>query len=435
MPVPSSDPQYLSASRTDYLGDVVNGKRAVFYEEMAQWGQRYLDQQSSASPTSDMDAECRYHINNLTLLSMYFNIIFIQTACIFNTTDSFLKGVIQKTISHPKFRSMVRMGTVRICGWGGTSPREMFGNALNYASATVNLREPDGYLRSVSELFRPDATVFRTSGYPDDEIAAEFRHKLLQTTVVRHADDLDRIDRAVELSQHLTGQLTAMGFLPALDLRTLRPDTKRAVINSFVSVSSSHLNNAIPGIHNYLIGFGPLSIYHTVNVGGKQVRSFLYAPSVFAVFLRHYFTLSEYNTILGRPYEELERLRNGDWKRFCDAYHRAIEEVSDEIANIDSEALPIFDLSNESSWGRQIWQESTQKAGEYDVNAFLEGLASLSGILLGMPFIGPVVKVVGVFLKRRLNSIPQKLLQEHRNAISPYIKKVRISLRPQLSEA
>ena len=38
-----SDPESLSTSQADYLGDVVKGKRAVFYEEMAQWGARYLD--------------------------------------------------------------------------------------------------------------------------------------------------------------------------------------------------------------------------------------------------------------------------------------------------------------------------------------------------------------------------------------------------------
>jgi hypothetical protein len=434
MAVSRGDPVSLSTSRTDYLGDIVEGKRAVFYEEMAQWGHRYLDPQGVAS-ASDMDSECRYHINNLTLLSMYFNIVFIQTACIFNTTDAFLKGVIQKTISHPRFRSMVMLGSVRICGWGGTTPRDIFGSALDYAFTAADLREPDGYIRSVSGLFRPGSTVFRDSGYPDDEIAAEFQQKLLESEAVRHVGDLDRIGRAIERSRRHTGQLTAMGFLPALDFGSLRPDTRRAVMNSFVSVSSSHLNKAVPGVHNYLIGFGPVSIAHTINVSGKQIRSFLYAPSIFAVFLRQYFSLAEYNRILGRQYEELETLRNGDWKRFCDAYHRAIEEVSDEITNVDTDALPTFDLNNDNAWGKRIWQESNHEGKEYDVSAFIEGLASLSGVLLGMPLIAPAVKLVGVLVKRRLNSIPQKLVQEHRNAVSPYIKKVRMSLRAQLSEA
>lgn len=430
-----SDPERLSTCQTEYLGHVIGGKRAVFYEEMAQWGHRYIDQRNGACSAGDMDSECKYHINNLTLLSMYFSVIFIQTACLFNTTDAFLKGVIQKTISHPRFLSMVRTGAVRICGWGGTSPREMFVNALAYASTAADLREPDGYIRSVSGLFRPETTVFRNSGYPDDEIASEFSQKLFETDIVRHVDDLDRIARAVDTSQHRTGQLTAMGFLPAVDLESMRPEAQRAVINSFVGVSSSYLNNSIPGIHNYLIGFGPLSLSHTINVAGKQIRSFLFAPSVFAVFLRQYFSLAEYNRILGRPYEELEKLRNGDWKRFCDAYHRAIEAVSDEITNVDTDALSIFDLGDQHVWGKRIWQETAHESKEYDVNAFLEGLASMSGLLLGMPFLAPAARMVGVLVKRRLNRIPHRLMQEYRNEVSPYIKKVRMSLKPQLSEA
>jgi hypothetical protein len=167
----------LSITETDYLGDVVGGKRAVFYEEMAQWGNRYIDPEAN-STLGDMDSECQYHLNNLTLLSMYFDIIFIQTACLFNVTDLFLKAVIQKTLSHSRFRAMLKAGTIRICGWGGKTPREMFGSAISYASAAANHRTTDGYVSDLSRVFRPSHLVFRSKGKPDNEVADEFRHKL-----------------------------------------------------------------------------------------------------------------------------------------------------------------------------------------------------------------------------------------------------------------
>jgi len=87
---------------TDHIGHLAEGKRAVFYDELAQYGARYIDGHIlHQSPMSD---EVQYHLNNLVLLSMYFDIIFIQTAAIFNVNDLFLREVIQRTLSHPKFR-------------------------------------------------------------------------------------------------------------------------------------------------------------------------------------------------------------------------------------------------------------------------------------------------------------------------------------------
>ena len=68
------------------------------------------------------------------------------------------------------------------------------------------------------------------------------------------------------------------------------------------------------------------------------------------------------------------------------------------------------------------------------MNAFIEGLASLSGVLLGLPLVGPAFRVVGVLVKRRLNSLPQTLYREHKSAVSPYIRKVRMSLDLQAHE-
>jgi hypothetical protein len=429
-----SSSEDLSLTQTDYLGDLVGGRRAVFYEEMAQWSYRYIDPQVNAFPGGDTDSECRYHLNSLTLLSMYFDIIFIQTACLFNVTDLFLKTIIQKTLSHSRFRAMLKTGTIRICGWGGKTPREMFGSAISYASVAANHRTPDGYVSDLAKVFRPSHTVFRSAGKPDNEVVDEFRRRLRETEAIRHRDDLDRVDRGIDRSLRIMGQLTTIGFLPGLDLAALRVDTRRSVLNAFVSSWSTHLNLSIPGVHIYLSGLGPQALRQTITIHGKTVRSFLYAPALFAVFLRQYFSLSEYNRILGRPYEDLERLRNGDWKRFCDAYHAAVEDVSASVANIDLDALPAFDMTSETAWGKRIWEESNSQVAELDVNAFLEGLASISGVLLGMPLLGPAFKAAGALMKRRLNGIPQKLYHEHKSAVSPYIKKVRMSLDLQMNE-
>ena len=423
------DRRASSLIETAHIGTLVGGKRTVFYEEMAQYSLRYID--PGTKDYGDAEAESRYHLNNLTLLSMYFDIIFLQTASLFNVSDRFVKLVIQRTISNPKFCAMLTAGTVRICGWGGRSPHEMLSNAMEYSSAgaAVDHRVPDGYITDVARIFLPANMAFRSEGRPDKETAEAFRRKLRQTEIVRHNDDLDRIDDAIHQSEKLMGQLTAIAFVPALDLGALRMETRRSLFPSFISSWSTHLNQSIPGIYAYIPGGGLEAIQHTIQIDGRAIRSFLYSPKVFAAFLKQYFSLPEYNRIVGRPHEDLEKLRNGDWKMFCDAYHAAVEEVSDSIVNVDPGTLTVFDLDSEASWGKRIGEQSNKQSGDFDISAFIESLASISGLLLGVPLLGPAFRAVGTLLKAQINSIPKKLVQEHRSAVSPYIKKVRMSLQ------
>jgi hypothetical protein len=413
---------------TDWIGSVIKGKRAVFYEEMAEYSLRY---DAKSGGFASINSECRYHINNLILLSMYFDIIFINTSVIFNLTDAFVKEVIQKTISHCQFRAMMKAGIIRVCGWGGKSSREIYSSALNFAAAATQRETADEHSSNLKKIFDPSNIVYRAANTPDAEATDEFRRHLYQTEIIRNDDDLRRVERAIAYSERLTGQLVSTSFRPALDVEGLSEGARRAISYSIVSSWCDHLNRSIPGVYCYIQGSQLQAVNHTISINGKTLRSFLYSPLFFAAFLRKYFSLAEYNRIMSRPFDELSRLRNGDWKLFCEAYHAAIETVSDSMSHTDFAVQPVFGLGDHVVWGDRLFEVANKRDASFDIVAFIESLAALSGTLMGVPLLGAAVRVTSALLGQKMRAQYQKILREHGSGVSPYINKVRMSINDQ----
>ncbi|MBC7770221.1 MAG: hypothetical protein H7124_15665 [Phycisphaerales bacterium] len=417
---------------TDHLSRLAEGRRAVFYDELAQYGPRYIESES-VRPMS-VDAECRYHVNNLILLSMYFDVVFIQTAAIFNVNDLFLRRVIQRTISHPTFKGMLRTGSLRICGWGGKSPIEMFSNAWDFANVGATSRLSDGYGAALKTLFCPEHLTYRIQDGSEDELAG-FLARLRETPIINNPRDVARIERAIDLSNRQLGELAAMSFFPHLQASPMDPGARALVYASYANSWCDYLNNAVPGVYVYMSAFDANAMQHNILIDGKALRSFLFSPRIFAAFLQKYFSVAELNRILSRPYEDIHNLRNGDWKRFCEAYHAAVEMISDSISSMDFGMLQMMGMEDQIVWGSRIWEGANKKGGDFDLSAFLQSLASISGIFLAIPILGPVIHVAGVVIGRRINKYCQRLIHEHGSKTSPYIRKVRMNLALQVTTA
>jgi len=415
----------LSAD-TEHISALSRGRRTLFYEELAEYGARYINK--AASDHLSVDAEVKYHIKNFVLLSMYFDIIFLQTACFFNVQDEFVKIVITKVMAHRTFQEMRNLGVIRICGWGGKSPREMFANALDFSSSAVDHFSDEDYITNVTKTIAAAQMTYRSEDLPDSEVTEIFRSRLKDTAIVRSANNMRLIDNAIHDSERLTGHLTAVSFLPYIDLDCLSSNSQKAVFSAFINSWCDHLNMSFPYVYTYAGGRSRDSFEHTITVNGRRLLSFLFRPQVFLSFLKKHFTTDELNRILSRPFGEIHRLRNGDWKNFCNGYHYAAEAISNSLINIEYETLKALNLTNELTLGARIWDESQLRACEFDVNSFLGSVSSVSGALLGMPFLGPAVDVLVSLFGTNINRSFVSYTNKRRGFVPPYIQKVRQSL-------
>ncbi len=163
----------------------------------------------------------------------------------------------------------------------------------------------------------------------DADIEKLFLNRLEQTTIIRRPEELDSIGYALERSMEKTGQLVAVAFNPELGKLELSAQSLDAVGTSFIQSWHDHLASGIPGVITYAPISKPVFVDQTMMISDSAIRTFLYSPQIFASFLSGYLQPRDFNEILKRPYGDLIAIKNGDWKRFCDAYHEAITTVSE----------------------------------------------------------------------------------------------------------
>ncbi len=363
---------------------------------------------------------------------MYFDTIFIHTAALFNIRDPFLQKVAHFTIANENFRSMIYSGVIKICGWGGKSPREMFSNAIAFSSPVTNLRFHKNYLTDITKILLPSHIVFRSERTPDYETVDLFRSYLTDTELIRKPSYIDLVENSISCSEKRLGHLAAIGFFPTLNLEKVEEKYQDIIYHSFLMSWINHINQSIPGIYSYIPGFEQHNIQHKIDINNKFIRSFLYSPRIFSGFLKNFFNAQEYSRIFLVPFEQINNLRNGDWQKFCEAYHIAIESISNSIFHIDDYAIPVLCPENELEWAKYIWEILNVQKDGFDVSTFIEGLASVSGVLLNIPILGPIFRTSVALMRRRINLIFRDAFDHNKNAISPYIRKIRKYLNIQM---
>nr|WP_321981839.1 hypothetical protein [uncultured Cohaesibacter sp.] len=362
------------------LDDLKEGARTVLYEELAEY--HYLFARPEALRGSSVRAEINYHIGNLVLISLYFDVVLIQTASIFNATDPFVRKVCDGVLTHSTFKEMLQHNSLKIVGWGGNSPIEMFEAAESFAiSAAPDALNAERFAVAAS-LFNSQSTISRSENTPDADIEKLFLNRLEQTTIIRRPEELDSIGYALERSMEKTGQLVAVAFNPELGKLELSAQSLDAVGTSFIQSWHDHLASGIPGVITYAPISKPVFVDQTMMISDSAIRTFLYSPQIFASFLSGYLQPRDFNEILKRPYGDLIAIKNGDWKRFCDAYHEAITTVSENIGHLVHAEMSASTFSNRNLWSKHIDGVLGKNTDQIDVNAFIESLAMLSGVVL-----------------------------------------------------
>lgn len=412
----------ISRFSSGSLDDLTKGKRAVLYEELAEYF--YLFARREALRQSSVPKEVSYHIGNLVLVSLYFDVVLIQTATIFNATDPFVRKVADGVLAHPKFREMLDANALKIVGWGGNTPRDMFHAAEGFSRSATAVAPPSDRFDAIASVFNSQSTVSRTSDQPDAHIDVLFRNRLEQTTIIRRPEELAAVNSALEQSMEKTGQLVAVSFNPELNKLELSSQGADAVGVSFIQSWHDHLASEIPGVITYAPLTNPVFIDQKMVISETAIRTFLYSPQIFASFLGGYLRAKDFNEILKRPYSDLMVVKNGDWGRFVDAYHEAIEVVSSNVGHLTHAELSAERFGQDNTWSSNINAAVNVNTDQADVNAFIESLAMLSGLIFSIPFLGAAAKSVGTLFGKTVNQTFHTLRQNATVEISPFINKL-----------
>ena len=200
--------------KAETLSSIQEGGRLVLYEEIAEYF--YIYSRHNALISSNINHEVEYHISNIVLLTLYFNTVLIQTSSIFNSVDPFVRKVAQGVLCHSKFREMIDANVVKIVGWGGKNPQEMFQAATDFSFQAHPLAKDVEYLSGVASVFNSQSVVSRSENRPDNDIAELFKKRLEQTTIIRMKDERREVEQALEKSLKKTGQLVAISFNPQI---------------------------------------------------------------------------------------------------------------------------------------------------------------------------------------------------------------------------
>lgn len=413
---------HISIVKSENVSDAINGGRLVLYEEIAEYHYRFSKGHFFGNTTIEREAE--YHIGNLVLLTLYFDGVLIQTASLFNSVDPFIRDVARSVMNHPKFKEMIASGILKIVGWGGHNSSEMYSAAVDFSRKANPKSYDKEYFSAIAEHFTPENVLSRSEGRPDDEIASLFKKRLEQTTIIRKQEEYIAVQNALDQSLESTGQLVAISFNPILGTLELSAESLSAVGISFLQSNLDNMANELPGVYMY----APLSSHalvdHKLETINSSVRSFLYSPQIFASFLRGYLEPKDFNEILNRPFNELLAVKNGDWQRFANAYHEAIAIVSDNIGHLAHSELSDVEFRDKDKWASSLEMAVSNHANRIDINAFVESLALLSGVIWSVPYLGTLFKAAGVFTREKVNSTFHSIRHNAKSEISPFIKKL-----------
>ncbi len=404
------------------ITDVQIDKRTILYEELAEY--YYLFSRKDSFDNSTIPKEVNYHIGNILLLTFYFDVVFIQTASIFNSSNKFVREVAKGVLHNKKFREMLSCGVIKIIGWGGISSKDMFLAAKDFSIQANPKGNDNEYFSMVASVFNPETIVSRSLLTPDKNLENLFKCRLEQTTIIKNNNIYKQVNESVEKSLDKTGQFIAISFNPELKKLKLDTSSLSAVEISFIQSWYDHLKIELPNVATYAPMTKSIFINQKIKINEEEIRTFLYSPQIFSAFLSGYLSGADFNKIHKCSYSELHKVKNGDWKRFCDAYHEAVLLISNNIghlchANISDEAF-----NDKNKWSDELSQILANGKNTMDLNAFIESLAMLSGVILSVPFLGHIVKAMGSITGKKTNDLYQKIQANATLEISPFIQKL-----------
>jgi hypothetical protein len=400
----------------------VRKRRTVLYEELAEYYYKSVAQNRLLN--SDINREISYHVQNITLLSLYFDHILITSATIFNVRDEFVSKVIATFLKHHRIREMLQLGVIKIAGWGGENSAEMLDSASEYSQNVLGIKKEAEVLAHIKSVFIQENVVSRSTVMPDTDLSQKYMNRLENTTFVSRRSEIQKVFDAVQKQHDYTGSLIAIEMLPSLDQAAISLELLNTSKLELFGVTIEHMRSELPDLWVYSPFLASNFALETTHSSEDAPRAFLLSPMVFGSFLGMNIDSKAFELLMNQSYHKLQMLKNGDWGRFVDAYHQAVSEVSGAISLGMHLSSDEFSNYNSNAWAEKVIAQVETNGADIDVATFIESLGSLGGVILAVPFLKPLAKLFTVAVGDKLSIWVSNLSAQQKSQISPFISKL-----------
>ena len=397
-------------------------RRMVLYEELAEY--YYKAVAHNRIECSDVRREVTYHLQNITLLSLYFDSVLITSATIFNVRDQFVSKVISTFLQQHRVREMLKLGALKIVGWGSTSAARMFDAASDYSGTILGIQKDPNTLALLRSIFSEESVVSRSPHTPDADLWRKYVNRLENTTFINDQVELQTVFDVVARQRDRTGSLIAIEMLPSLNEAFISESLLNESKLQLFGVTIDHMRDELPDLWVYSPFLSSRFAGELASSSQGAPRAFLLSPIIFGNFLSTKINGKTFSLVMDQSYNKLHALRNGDWGRFVQAYHQAISDISDAITlglHISPDQLESYDSN---AWAERVISRIEAGGFNLDVTIFVESLGTIGGIILGIPALKPLAKLVTMAIGEKLRKVVSKLSEGQRNQMSPFILKL-----------
>ncbi|WP_162901318.1 hypothetical protein [Breoghania sp. L-A4] len=321
------------------MTDHIAGRKCALYNELSHMTPYYLHH---ASPEEiNAKSEAIFHLNNIKLLCLYFDKIFIPIENILSFANRRNMLVVQQVVTSDQFKQLLELGIVNLCGWGANDSGTMLEKGFSYATKEYAHLKEDKYLKRVESIARINPLVTRDSSRFDighDRFLLETL-SLLDNPIYR--SNLENGAGFVRQFYNSYSYIGSLEFYKWMDSNNLAEDLSSAFYKSYYRAWQDYCyQNYAPVItvNSERIRYS----YGEINIGSEDnpvfVKAMLYSPAIFMRFLDWQLGRDVSRKLIRLSPTNIQTIRNGDgaWHRFKDKYHSCVEASSD-----------IFDLEKE----------------------------------------------------------------------------------------
>ena len=329
------------------ITEVPKGERYAIYNELSHMTPYYLSNENGGIEDINIRHEARFHINNMKLMSLYFDKILIPIENIISFANKRNMLVIQEVVCSHSFKQMLDLNIISLCGWGAVDSKSMVSNGIRYALKEYGNLKDDKYIIKLEKIALSRPILTREASKFD------LGHDLFllnELSLLDDASDRASLESVTDYVKQFYGSYKFIGsleFYRWIDGGALSGKLSASLYKAYYRAWQEYCyQNYAPAIavNSERVGYS----YGEINIGNKKdpiyVKAMLYSPIIFLRFLEWQLGIKSVRKLVSLSPESIQSIRNGDgaWSRFKKKYHSCIEASSE-----------IFWLGNEIQYLRR----------------------------------------------------------------------------------